>query len=369
MKINRGKIVFLISSLGGGGAERVCVNIANSLAEKGYNIELVVLNLNNEIYLKYLSKNVKIIELKINHVRYSALPLLEYIFKNKPNKILAFNYELSVMLVILRFLFRFKFKILSRNVNTFSLKIEHLDQANLWNKFIVKNLIKFFFSKVDHVVNQCHAMRSDLISIYPQLHHNSSVIYNPISNHMLDEVSSHDLNKIKKKDYLLCVGRLEKQKAFHYAIKAFAEIANEFPKLRLKILGQGSLEQELKQKVIDFGVGDRVDFEGFKKNISSYYLYARATILTSLYEGFPNTLVESIALGTPVVSFDCPSGPSEIIKDGVNGYLVNYKDSVDLKSKLSRIIENKFSINKMINSIEKFRLYKISKSYDEILNF
>lgn len=368
MKIDKDKIVLLINSLAGGGAEGVCVSIANSFADKGYQVDLVILNLNNEAYLDRLSKNVNLIVLNVNHARYSSPSLLRYIYKNKPKKILVFNYELSVMLVILRFLFRIKIKIISRNINTLSKKIIFLEQQNFWTKYVVKTLIKYFYNKIDHVVNQCHAMHDDLIKIYPQLYHKSSVIYNPVSNHILDYVNLHDLHQIKKKDYLLCVGSLEKQKAFHYAIEAFATIANDFPKLRLKILGQGSLEQELKQKVIDYNLTGRVDFEGFQKDIIPYYLYARATVLTSIYEGFPNTLVESITLGTPVVSFDCPSGPREIIKEGINGYLVKYKDTVDLKKKLLTVIKNEFSVEKMSSTVESFKLNKINKHYEKILS-
>lgn len=369
MKITKKKIVFLISSLGGGGAERVCVNIANSFVSKGYYVELVILNLNNQVYLRHLSKDIKIIDLKVRRARYAFFNLLKYIFINKPEKILVFNYELSVVLVMIRFFFRFKLKIISRNINTISIKIDYLNQQNLWKKYIVKNLIKYFYCKIDHVINQCNEMRDDLVRLYPQLRTNSSVIYNPISCEILENIILSDINKIEKKDYLLCVGRLEKQKAFHYAIRAFAEIANEFPNLRLKILGQGSLEVELKQYAIDCGVVNKVDFEGFQRNISSYYLYARATVLTSLYEGFPNNLIESIALGTPVVSFNCSCGPSEIIKPGVNGYLVNYKDPIDLKNKLSAVIKKKFNINEMLNSVDKFKLNKISNDYEKIFTY
>ncbi|WP_025675215.1 glycosyltransferase [Salinivibrio socompensis] len=92
----------------------------------------------------------------------------------------------------------------------------------------------------------------------------------------------------------------------------------------------------MKQCAQDFGVADRVDFEGFQTNMIPYYLHARGTLLTSLYEGFPNVLIESIILGTPVVAFDCPSGPREIIQEGVNGYLVDHL-SVDDLQKVCRI--------------------------------
>ena len=107
---------------------------------------------------------------------------------------------------------------------------------------------------------------------------------------------------------------MEKQKAFHLVIETFSLISNQFPNLRLKILGEGSLERELRSKAKSFNLSERIDFEGFKSDIIPYYLFAKATIVTSIYEGFPNCIIESIKLGTPVISFDCPNGPNEVIR-------------------------------------------------------
>ena len=164
-------------------------------------------------------------------------------------------------------------------------------------------------------------MRDDLISIYSQLSKKTEVIFNPIPNQLIEYASKNDLSKIKKENYLLCIGRLEKIKGFHHAIKAFAGIVQKYPYLRLKVVGKGS-EINLKQMAKKHSVADKVDFEGFKKDIIPYYLKARVTILPSLYEGYPNVLIESISMNTPVIAFDCPSGPNEIIIDGRNGYLV-----------------------------------------------
>ena len=368
MKINKHKIVLLINSLAGGGAEGVCVSIANSFAANGYEVDLIVLNLNNEVYLNRLSKEINLIVLNVNNARYSFLSLLKYLIKNKPKKIIVFSYELSAILVILRSLFRLKIKIISRNINTLSKKIKFLEQQNFWIRYVVKNLIYYSYQKIDYVINQCYAMKEDLNKLYPQLSHKSGVIYNPISNHILDYVNLNDIKNVKKENYILCVGRLEKQKAFHYAIEGFARIKNKFPSLRLKILGEGSLEKELKQKANDLKLLDRIDFEGFQKNIIPYYLHARATVLTSFYEGFPNSLLESIILGTPVVSFDCLCGPNEIIKKGINGYLVKQEDISDLENKLSLVIKSRFDIEKMSLTVEKFKLDKIFKHYQKILN-
>lgn len=321
--MNNKKITLLISSLAGGGAEGVCVNVANGLADNGWQVNLLVLHTNNAAYLKRVSPKVNLVVLGVNHARHALLPLLRYIRQHKPKKMLVFNYELAVLTVMLRSLFRFNTKIIARNINTISQKRKQ--HIGLWRKLVVKPLIDRFYGQCDHIINQCQAMRDDLISVFPNLADKTSVIYNPVAKHVEDYAKAHDLTQVEKQDYLLCVGRLEKQKAFHYAIEGFAGIANEFPNIRLKIVGQGSLEQSLKQCAQDFGVADRVDFEGFQADMIPYYLHAKATLLTSLYEGFPNVLIESITLGTPVVAFDCPSGPREIIQEGVNGYLVEYQ--------------------------------------------
>ncbi|RUO27872.1 glycosyltransferase [Aliidiomarina sanyensis] len=360
------KVTFLISSLVGGGAEGVCVNVANGLAKQGWSVDLVVLHLNNAAYHDRVSDEVNLVVLDVSNARYAGLPLLKYIRQQKPKTVLVFNYELAVVLVMLRTIFRFKTTIIARNINTLSKK---RNQAQgFWRKYVVKPLIDGFYCKVDHVINQCQAMREDLISLYPQLAEKSSVIYNPVAKHIEDYAKSNDLNQVEKQDCLLCVGRLEKQKGFHYAIEGFARVADDFPNLRLKIVGQGSLEQELKQCAVDFGVANRVDFEGFQKDMLPYYLNAKATVLTSIYEGFPNVLVESITLGTPVIAFDCPSGPSEIIEDGVNGYLVKYQDVEDFRSKLVKLINLSFNPLVINATASKNRILEVAKKYQTLLS-
>jgi glycosyltransferase involved in cell wall biosynthesis len=355
------KVTFLIHSLRWGGAEGVCINVANGLAEQGWQVDFLVMHLNNSEYLHRLSNKINVVVLSVHHARYSGFALLKYIYQQKPKTVIVFNYELAVMLVILRSFFRFKTRIIARNIITLS-QIRNQAQG-FWKKYVVKPLIDSLFCKVDHVINQCQAMRKDLIALYPQLTEKSSVIYNPVAKHIEDYAESHNLSQVEKQNYLLCVGRLEKQKAFHYVIEGFAGVANEFPNLRLKIVGQGSLEQELKQCALNLSVADRVDFDGFQRDMIPYYLYAKATLLTSLYEGFPNVLVESIMLGTPVIAFDCPSGPNEIVQEGINGFLIEHQDSENFKKKLVRLLSIKFNAENVKNTVKQNKVDEIVKQY------
>lgn len=328
---------FLIGSLGGGGAEGVCINIANGLADQGWQINLLVLNLNNAPYINRVSDKVNLISLNINHARHSFNSIKKYIKLEKPEKIIVFTYDLSVVLVMVRMATRGKFKIIARNNSTLSKNSEMIE--GYLRRKAIQYLISVFYGKVDHVINQCNEMERDLLSIFPNLIGKTSVIYNPV-NKLIESIASEiDFSSIEKGDFFLCVGRLEPVKAFNYAIEAFSIFIKKNPdtETRLKIVGQGSLDNELKKSAQKLGIATRVDFEGFKTDVIPYYIKARATLLTSLYEGFPNVLIESITLGTPVIAFDCPNGPSEIIKECKNGYLIRYQDVAHLANAMDKV--------------------------------
>ena len=135
--------------------------------------------------------------LNVDHARYSSLSLLKYINKNKIKTILVFNYELAVILVILRLMLRLKIKIISRNINTFSFKIKQFEKLNFWARYLVKPMIKHFYCKIDHVINQCIAMQDDFVKLYPKLKKNSSIIHNPLPAAIESYRNKNDFTKIK----------------------------------------------------------------------------------------------------------------------------------------------------------------------------
>lgn len=358
------KITFIIGGLRGGGAEKVCVTLANGLADRGYDIDLVVLNLGGAIRDKELSSNVNLTNLKVGHARYSAFALWRYLRIAQPATVLSFNRQISVVLGLVRKLGGLHFRLISRCI-TF-LSIADARKKGLWHGFVSKHLIRRFYALSDLLIAQSHAMKADLVAYLGFPESRVKVIHNPISKEV-ELVRSNRLTDVGQKDYLLCVGHLEPVKAFHYAIAAFASIAPDYPHLHLKIVGKGSLEARLKEQAYSLGVADRVDFEGYQTDIIPYYLGARATLLTSQYEGFPNVLVESIALGTPVVAFDCPSGPGEIVKNGVNGFLVQHLNEEHLDEGLKKVLNAEWSGEVLSASVEHFRSAVIIEEYVDVL--
>nr|WP_163503419.1 glycosyltransferase [Halomonas socia] len=364
MDVNNREVTFFITALEGGGAEAVCVNVANGLAERGWNVTLVVLHLNKAAYLDRISPLVRLNVLEVEYVRHAFFALHNYLRRNGVKNAVVFNYELTVMMVMVRSVGFYKFRLIARNINTLSEARKR--SKGFWRKHVVSRLIDKFYCKADFIVNQCKGMQRDIVELYGVDKSKAPVIYNPV-NQRVEEISrSLKWDEIGKQDYFLCVGRLDQQKAFHYAIEAFAAIAHDFPDMRLKIVGRGVLGGYLKEVARDFDIQDRVDFESFQDDIVPFYLGAKATVLTSLYEGFPNVLIESITLGTPVIAFDCKSGPNEIINND-NGILVEYLSTEGLISAM-RLINSGFTAEQVHASAAPFEMRHALDAYEELLS-
>ncbi|RLV61411.1 glycosyltransferase [Parashewanella curva] len=360
-KLSKKSITLTICSLSGGGAEAVCVSLANYLVEREWQVDLVVFSLKNEKYLSLVSPKINVINLNVDST-VRAVPKLLRIISSTDNKIyFSFDYISAMLLVIARDYFFKKITVINRNMNTFS---QVLINFPGWKMKTVKR----FYQNCDLIINQCEAMKLDLIRLFPKVKSKTDYIYNPL------RIAIESKSKItleiesRTQDYILCVGRLDDQKAFHVAIEVFAKISLQFSNLRLKIIGEGELENDLKACALSLGVSDKIDFDGFQSDIIPYYENAKLTLLTSKFEGFPNVLLESIALGTPVVSYDCPSGPSEIISDDINGFLVENRNMEELEKSLIKALLKEWSLEQVVASSERFYSHSVFNQYEQILN-
>jgi glycosyltransferase involved in cell wall biosynthesis len=362
MSMSNRKITLVISSLGGGGAERVCVTVANGLARLGWDVTLLVLTLENSAFGDQISNDVKIVNLNCNKARSAFFPFYRYVSKNLDRKYITFNYELTVLFVVLRKLFGFDVLLVARNINNFSRAVNS-ENNSIYSK-VVSWLIMRFYSSADFYINQCTAMESDLVFNFPYLIGKSSVIYNPVST-IIENYSGREISGDCEK-YLVCVGRLEKQKAFDLAIKSFSEFLKVKPDYKLKIVGDGSLLSELVQLSKDLGISDSVNFIGFESDVIPYYINAQATLLTSLYEGFPNVLVESITLGVPVVAIDCETGPSEIVVEGVNGSLVASRDITQCSAAMLNVVSSHYP--NVAGTAKQFNSESVVSQYNALMD-
>lgn len=151
--------------------------------------------------------------------------------------------------------------------------------------------------------------------------------------HMPEEFSFLESNP-----FIINVGSFCFQKGQDDLIDMFAELSIIHPDLRLVLIGRGEFKNSLQRRVLQHGLVDRVIWIDFLENPFSFMSRAKVFVLTSRSEGFGNVLVEAMACGTPVVAFDCPSGPEEILQDGKWGVLVKNRDKILMRDAISELI-------------------------------
>lgn len=178
---------------------------------------------------------------------------------------------------------------------------------------------------------------------------------------------------IKKEKIVLMVGRLIETKHQDKLIEIFLSI-NE-PEWKLVLVGYDHLKQKMSQKLVkiiaDADATEKVQLAGKQTEVESYYLKSSIFAFTSSSEGFPNALGEAMASGLPVVAFDCIAGPSELIQDGLNGFLVPLFDYCQFKSRLHQLMDDeslRITMGQRASrSMEKYTIDLIGKQYRKIL--
>jgi glycosyltransferase involved in cell wall biosynthesis len=180
------------------------------------------------------------------------------------------------------------------------------------------------------------------------------------------------LAPLEGKRLLLGVGRLAEEKGFDRLLVTFAKLQSRHSDWRLAILGEGPLRGRLEKMRSDLGLDDRVVLPGVAGNIGEWYEYADAYVLTSLFEGFGNSLAESLAYGVPAVAVDCETGPRAILRNGIDGLLIPQDQPDALLAALDKLMSDealrkKFSEN-AVQVLDRFAVTKIAGKWEELFN-
>ncbi|WP_111684341.1 glycosyltransferase [Winogradskyella tangerina] len=324
------KICIVVSSLGGGGAERSSALLSEILFHLGYDVHIVsvldkidypfkgqLLNL-GALKSKDDSRLGRLKRLKV-FKRYLQTHNFDYIIDNRTR------------------IGWFKEFVISKWVYT-SQKTIYCVRSYNTDMYINPSrfLGKWLYNSAFKIVTVSEAISEKLKLEYG--FENLEVIHNPI----VDEVEILGSKSEITESFIIFYGRLEdKVKNISLLLNAYSR--SELPKanMKLKILGKGNDKALLIQKSEELQINDHVEFLGFSPDPFSLVQAAYFTVLTSHYEGFPRVLVESLALGTPVVSVDCKSGPSEIVIHEHNGLLVENHNEEVLVNAMNRMLKDK----------------------------
>jgi glycosyltransferase involved in cell wall biosynthesis len=353
---NKAKILFIVPSMRGGGAERVISTLLQYIDKEKFDLNLALITKEGK-FLDDIPNHVNIIDLDAKRVRNSIFKIIKTINSLKPDIVFSTLGHLNLLISIIRPFLSKKIVFIGRESNTVSVINKQSKYPKLFD-FLYNN----FYNNFDHIVAQAEYMKKDLVESYQIKKEKITVINNPIDFEnikRLSNISSKDLFD-KSKINLLAVGRLSHQKGFDTLLEIMRNLDDKY---FLSILGQGPDEKKLKAMIKDFSLESKVKLLGFQDNPYIYMKQADIFVLSSRFEGLPNVVLEANACGTNVIAFDCPGGTSEIIVDGENGYLAKCQDKNDFIEKLKKIPLEK-EINQ--NLLNKYEVSQIVKTYENL---
>lgn len=367
-------IAFFLPSLDPGGAERNVVNIINNINRERYKITLVLGEKKGD-FVGEIDKDVPIIGLGASNSFKLFLKILAYFAREKPDIFISSFSRINIICIVAANLFSGKnIKTIAIEHNLFSLLplIAKTPDRRIFAHFFLPQIVRFVYPKASAIVCVSRGIAEDLIKVVG-CREKIKVIHNPVTNNNIkklaeENISGQGLLDIKA-PLIIAVGRLVKCKDYPCLFRALNLVLKKQP-AHLIILGSGPEEHNLKKMVDEFSLSSHVTFLGFQKNPYKYMKRASVFVLSSLAEGFGNVIVEAMALGCPVVSTDCPTGPSEIIENMKNGILVAVGDEKSLAFAILSILNSpqlaeKFSVSGMARA-EYFSVEKSVSEYEKL---
>ncbi|GHE38919.1 glycosyltransferase family 4 protein [Sphingobacterium griseoflavum] len=348
------KLLFFISSLRGGGAERVLSTVCNELVDRGHDVFLVT---NLRINFAYdIDPRIKTIELfPVPHLKHNVVKryfsLYRHIRKTvkeiRPDIVTSFMVDLNIHIILANMLS--KVPIVASEHYSF-------DSKHSFFRYVSRFYINRLASKVVLLTNYDYEFLGKRLP-------NKIVIPNPINYEPV-------LEDMVRQRTILAAGSINRwfQKGFDNLLRVWSEIYSSYPDWTLKIAGQGSEEKlnYLKNLVSQMGLSESVVFMGFQSDMQSVFQESEVFVLSSRYEGLPMVLIEAMSQGCACISFDCISGPREIIEDRVSGVLIENQNLDEMKNKLIEVMSNsRFRTQLQRNAVIESLRFSKSKVIDK----
>ncbi len=339
------------------------IHLADAFVKRGYEVDLVVMNNKGE-HATEIPKGVRVVDLAKRKVKTALPALISYFRKVKPDVICSAKDYINVIVIIAKKVSMIDGKLIVSSRVHLSEQAKRHQSSKKIKKWVART-----YRFADEVVGVSTGVAEDIGNIAKLK--NVHIIHNPVVTDELKwqmkGVVEHRFFQEEDSKVFITVGRLHEQKDYPTLIEAFAYVHSRDPKTRLIVVGDGEEREALKQLVRNKGVEAFVDFIGFQSNPYAYIKQADVFVLSSLYEGFGNVIVEALATGTPVVSTDCPSGPSEILEKGIYGHVVPVGDAKELARGMESALIKPANPEKLIKRAAQFSVTVCADKYEKLI--
>jgi len=358
-------IAIFLRCLYSGGAERVLLNLARGFVEQGLKVDMVLASSSGSL-LEQLPSEIRLIDLKAES-KIGILPkLVEYLRTENPASMLAaLHYPCEIALLAKR-IAGVSTRIVVSEHNHLSLEAKRTPQLSVRLTPLAARLL---YPWADGIVSVSQGVAEDLAKVTNLPNKKIDLIYNPVITPELfikaREKVNHPWFKSGEQPVILAVGRLHQQKDYPTLLRAFVRV-RKMRRCRLVILGEGPEKDNLNNLINELGLQENVAMLGFVDNPYAYMKRSTAFVLSSAWEGFGNVIAEALAVGVPVVSTNCQSGPAEILANGKYGELTPVGD---IKAMTEAILSVLAGNTKQVdaNWLNQFKLENCTKKYLQVL--
>lgn len=364
-------IAVLASFSGNGGVERMLVNLLLAFVAQGVKVDLLLLR-TDSAYLRELPPGIRQRRLAGRHSQLAIPALARHLREECPPVLLVAKDRAGRAAVMARALAGVKTPIVLRLGTHLSTAMAGRSAPERWFRY---SLIRRLYPPIDAIVAVSQGVAEDVAAVSGLPPERIQVVRNPVIDPTLASRARAPCPHAWLRDsdpphgrtpVILGVGRLERQKDFPTLIRAFARLRQRRP-CRLLILGEGSDRSKLERLIDELALKDAVSLAGFVANPYPYIARASLFVLSSAWEGSPNALTEALALGTPAVATDCPSGPAEILQRGRFGPLVAVGDVEALASAMTATLDAPSPAAALRAAVEEYQAERSAGRYLDLL--
>lgn len=324
-------VAIFVEDLGGGGAEKISVTLANGLAARGIAVDMLLWRASGP-YLAALNPAVR--QINLSATRPAGIidvirALRRYFVESPPRVFLSQLEKPSLVAIIAARLAGYRYVVPCVHIDLLS----YMRHGHRLRRMALVGLVALLYRFVPGIVAVSNGAAESLRLLLWPTCPPVTVAYNGFDFSELRRESALSVEAAwlcdKTAPVIIACGRLVPQKAYDVLLRAFARVRQTVA-ARLIILGEGPLRTELEAQALQLGVTDALQMPGFVAKPAAWFAKSDLFVLSSHNEGLSNVLVEALAIGMPIVSTDCPSGPREVLDDGHYGRLVAVNDSETL---------------------------------------